>query len=60
MTPKALNREQYEFENKVLEKILSSFKEATVWGNDGFQIQIVNLLRDTIQVTKDLLTKENK
>lgn len=50
-------KEMYEFENKVLEEILPTFKSATVWGHDGLQIQIVNILRDTIQKTHENINK---
>lgn len=42
-------KENYEFENSILEKIYPLFESATIWKKDGTQEQIVNILRATIQ-----------
>jgi hypothetical protein len=50
-------KQQYELENQIIDKILLNIKESKIWGNDGYQIQIINVLRDTIKETQKQLNK---
>lgn len=45
-------RENYEFENSVIEKVTKNIEASIIWNKQGTQEILINVLRDTIQQTR--------